>query len=60
IAEFEQDRERLVKDTMEAAKKAKMPKKDTMAKLEPELAKIDAALESLRSQQAELTLPESE
>ncbi|MEL6136986.1 MAG: hypothetical protein AAFQ61_03300 [Cyanobacteria bacterium J06626_23] len=60
IAEFEQYRERLVKDTMEAAKKAKMPKKDTMAKLEPELAKIDAALESLRSQQAELTLPESE
>ena len=55
IAEFEQYRERLIKDTTEAAKKAKMSKKDTMANLEPELAKIDAALESLRSQYAELT-----
>ncbi|MEO0540463.1 MAG: hypothetical protein AAFZ80_06320 [Cyanobacteria bacterium P01_A01_bin.105] len=58
ITEFEKYRERLLNDTMEAAKKAKMSKKDTMAKLEPELDKIDAALESLRSQYAQLTASE--
>ncbi len=51
IAEFEQYRERLVNDTMSAAKKAKLSKKKTMAQLEPQLAKIDATLEKLRSQQ---------
>ena len=58
ITEFEKYRERLINDTTEAAKKAKMSKKDTMAKLEPELAKIDAALESLRLQYAQLTASE--
>ena len=51
IVEFEQYRERLLNDTLDAAKRAKMSKKVTMAKLEPELAKIDAALKQLREQQ---------
>lgn len=50
IIEFEKYRERLTNETLDAAKKAKMPKKETMAKLEPELAKIDAALAQLRAQ----------
>ncbi|QYO68314.1 hypothetical protein [Leptolyngbya sp. 7M] len=54
IAEFEQYRERLVNETLETAQRAKMPKATVMAKLEPELAKIDAALQSLREQQATL------
>lgn len=56
IVEFEKYRERLVNETMEAAKKAKLSKKATMAKLEPQLADIDAKLELLREQQANLTV----
>ena len=52
IAEFEKYRERLTSETVDAAKKAKVSKKETMAKLEPELAKIDAALAQLRAQLA--------
>ena len=52
IVEFEKYRERLVHDTTEAAKKAKLSKKATMAKLEPQLADIDAKLQRLREQQA--------
>ncbi|MEG3990290.1 hypothetical protein QUA13_24555 [Microcoleus sp. S28C3] len=55
IAEFEKYRERLVNETMTAAQKAKLPQKAAMAKIEPELAKIDAGLESLRAQVAALT-----
>ena len=55
IAEFEKYRERLVNETMSAAQKAKLPQKAAMAKIEPELAKIDAGLESLRAQLAALT-----
>lgn len=55
IAEFEKYRERLVNETMAAAQKAKLPQKAAMAKIEPELAKIDAGLESLRAQLAALT-----
>ncbi|MDF0553208.1 hypothetical protein [Kamptonema sp. UHCC 0994] len=55
IAEFEQYRERLVNETMTAAQKAKLPQKAAMAKIEPELAKIDAGLETLRAQLAALT-----
>lgn len=55
IAEFEKYRERLTTETVDAAKKAKMSKKETMARLEPELAKIDAALTQLRAQLATLT-----
>ena len=50
IAEFEQYRERLKTETLTAAKKAKMSKKDTMANLEPELEKIDAVIQNLRAQ----------
>ncbi|MEG4504403.1 hypothetical protein QUA81_09845 [Microcoleus sp. F6_B4] len=55
IAEFEKYRERLVNETMTAAQKAKLPQKAAMAKIEPELAKIDAGLDSLRAQLAALT-----
>ncbi len=55
IAEFEQYRERLVNETMTAAQKAKLSQKAAMAKIEPELAKIDAGLEALRTQLAALT-----
>ncbi|MBE9039761.1 hypothetical protein IQ235_03005 [Oscillatoriales cyanobacterium LEGE 11467] len=52
IQEFEEYRERLINETTTAAKKAKLPKAMVMKQLEPELAKIDAALENLRTQQA--------
>ena len=55
ILEFEQYRDRLVNDTTQAAKKAKLSKKATMAKLEPQLADIDAKLQRLREQHANLT-----
>ena len=54
ITEFEKYRERLMTETLDAAKKAKMSKKETMARLEPELAKIDAALTQLNAQLATL------
>ena len=54
IVEFEKYRDRLINDTTEAAKKAKLSKKATMAKLEPQLADIDSKLERLRSQKASL------
>ena len=55
LAEFEQYRQRLLDDTIAAAKKAKMPKSEVMAKLEPELAKIDGMIENLKQQYASLT-----
>ena len=55
IVEFEKYRERLVNETMTAAKKAKLSKKATMEKLEPQLADIDAKLQRLREQEASLT-----
>lgn len=54
ITEFEKYRERLMTETLDAAKKAKMSKKETMGRLEPELAKIDAALAQLNAQLAAL------
>lgn len=54
IQEFEQYRDRLVNETMTAAKKAKLSKKMAMSKLEPQLAVIDSKLEQLRNQQATL------
>ncbi|WP_298919640.1 hypothetical protein [uncultured Nostoc sp.] len=56
IAELEQYRERLVQETTETAKRAKLMRVNVMAKLEPELAKIDSALQELRNQQATLNL----
>lgn len=56
IGEFEKYRDRLVRETTEAAKKAKLSKKATMAKLEPQLADIDAKLQRLREQQNNLSV----
>jgi hypothetical protein len=55
IKEFEQYRERLLNETIETAKRAKLMKSSVMAQLEPELAKIDATIKSLQAQQAALT-----
>lgn len=54
IAELEAYRERLVNDTLTAAKKAKVMKTQAQANLEPTLANIDAMLEELRQKQATL------
>jgi capsule polysaccharide export protein KpsE/RkpR len=50
IAELEQYRDRLIEESTETAKKAKLTKSMLMAQLDPELAKIGAALTQLRSQ----------
>ena len=55
IVEFEKYRDRLISDTTAAAKKAKLSKKATMAKLEPQLADIDTKLQRLREQHANLS-----
>jgi hypothetical protein len=57
IAELQEYRERLLKETLETAQKAKMQKKVVMAQLEPELAQIDAILTNLRQQEAMLVSP---
>lgn len=54
IQEFEQYRERLLNETLETAKRAKLMKSVVMARLEPELAKIDATIKALQNQQASL------
>jgi capsule polysaccharide export protein KpsE/RkpR len=54
IAELEQYRERLVKDTLDATQRAKLMKSAAMARLEPELAQIDAMLASAKAQLAAL------
>jgi hypothetical protein len=59
IAELEQYRERLVQETTETAKRAKLMRVSMMAQLEPELVKIDSALQELRNQQATLTASNS-
>lgn len=56
LAELEEYRERLVKETTETAKRAKLMRVSVMGKLKPELAKIDSALEELRNQQALLSV----
>jgi hypothetical protein len=55
IAEFELYRERLLSETIAAAQKAKLPQKAALAKIEPELAQIDAGIETLRAQLAAIT-----
>lgn len=55
IVEFEQYRDRLVNETINAAKKAKLPKSAVMSQLEPELAQIDGILMGLREQHLALT-----
>ena len=55
IAELQEYRDRLVEETMTAAKKAKVMKTQAQGSLEPALAKIDAMLSELRERQAALT-----
>jgi hypothetical protein len=55
IAELEQYRERLVNDMMTMAQRAKIVKSKVTAQLEPDLNKIDAALQALRERQAAMT-----
>ena len=54
IDECQQYRDRLVNDTVAAAKRAKLPKSAVMKQLEPELAKLDGALEELKQRKAAL------
>jgi uncharacterized protein involved in exopolysaccharide biosynthesis len=55
IAEFKQYRERLLNETLETAKRAKLTKSAVMAQLEPELAKLDATIQALEARYAEMT-----
>jgi hypothetical protein len=55
ITELEQYRERLVTETLETAKRAKLMKSAVMTQMEPELATIDTALAQLRQQQTVLS-----
>ncbi|NER83672.1 MAG: hypothetical protein F6K42_29820 [Leptolyngbya sp. SIO1D8] len=55
IAELQEYRDRLVNETLAAAKKAKVMKGQAQTNLEPTLAKIDAMLEELRQRQATLS-----
>ncbi|OKH17299.1 hypothetical protein [[Limnothrix rosea] IAM M-220] len=52
IEELTQYRERLVTEMTDTAKKAKIKKSKMMGVLEPELVKIDNALEALKTQHA--------
>jgi hypothetical protein len=58
ITDLEQYRERLISDTLTTVQRAKLPKTKAMAQLEPELAKIDAMLQSLNAQRATLKNPQ--
>jgi len=52
ISELEQFRERIVNDTLATAQRAKIMKSQALATLEPNLAKIDTTLQTLRQQQS--------
>lgn len=54
IEQCQQYRDRLVNDTVAAAKRAKLPKSAVMKQLEPELAKLDGALEELKQRKVAL------
>ena len=56
IEALESYRERIVSDTLAMAQKAKIMKSQALANLEPNLAKIDATLESLRQHQSKSTV----
>jgi exonuclease VII small subunit len=51
IAELEQYRERLVNDSLTMAQRAKVMKSQAQARLDPNLAQIDAILQTLRQKQ---------
>ncbi|MEL7035038.1 MAG: hypothetical protein AAFO04_05380 [Cyanobacteria bacterium J06592_8] len=55
IQEYETYRERLLNQTLEAAKRAKLSKAGTMSQLEPQLAHIDSVLKQLRDRVAILS-----
>lgn len=59
IIELKKYRDRLVHETLATAKKAKLSKKATMVKLEPQLTDIDFKLQRLLEQQANLTVNNS-
>ena len=50
ISDLEQYRDRVVNETLAMAQRAKIMKSQALANLEPNLAKIDATLQSLRQQ----------
>jgi hypothetical protein len=52
ISELEQFRERIVNDTLATAQRAKIMKSQALATLEPNLAKIDSTLQTLRQHQS--------
>ncbi|TYQ23517.1 hypothetical protein PseudUWO311_22300 [Pseudanabaena sp. UWO311] len=52
ISELEQFRERIVNDTLATAQRAKIMKSQALATLEPNLAKIDTTLQTLRQHQS--------
>jgi uncharacterized protein involved in exopolysaccharide biosynthesis len=54
ITEFEKYRDRLVNETVETAKKAKISKQTVMTQLQPQLEQIDSKLEVLRAQYHEM------
>lgn len=54
ITEFEKYRDRLVNETVETAKKAKISKQTVMTQLQPQLEDIDIKLEALRTQYSSL------
>jgi hypothetical protein len=58
IAELQAYRDRLFEETTTAAKKAKLSKAATMAKLDPELVPIDAMLQNLRTQHEAMVIEE--
>ncbi len=55
IAELEQYRERLLNETLTAAKRAKLPSSKALAQLEPQLTEIDTKLQQWRERQAALS-----
>lgn len=52
IADLEQYRERIVNETLAMAQRTKIMKTQALARLEPNLAKIDTTLQSLRQRQS--------
>ena len=52
IADLEQYRERIVNETLAMAQRAKIMKSQALARLEPNLVKIDTTLQALRQRQS--------
>jgi hypothetical protein len=56
MEELTKYRERLIRNALETAQRAKFKQSAAMAQIEPELEKIDAALRDLKVQQAALMI----